>query len=58
MKLSNNLSFEAIIKTCEEKYAHKYDFLQMRELKKGYERGVNISSYANPKLTIMSQMAH
>lgn len=47
MKLKNNLSFEAIIKSFEEKHACKYDFLQLKELKKGYERNVNISLYAN-----------
>lgn len=57
MKLTNNLSFESFIRSCEEKYAHKYDFLQMRELKKGYERSVNISLYANPKFDYM-QMAY
>ena len=48
MKLKNNLSFEAIIKTFEETYAHKYEFLQLKELKKGYEHNINISLYANP----------
>lgn len=48
MKLKNNLSFEAIIKTLEEKYAYKYDILRMKELKKGYEHGINIFLYANP----------
>ena len=48
MKLKNNLSFEAIIKSFEEKHAYKYNFLQLRELKKGYEHAINISLYANP----------
>lgn len=48
MKLKNNLSFEAIIKTFEETYTYKYNILQLKELKKGYERDVNISLYANP----------
>ena len=48
MKLKNNLSFEAIIKTFEETYAHKYNVLRLKELKKGYEHNINISLYANP----------
>lgn len=48
MKLKNNLSFEAITNTFEENYACKYNILQLKELKKGYERGINISRYANP----------
>lgn len=57
MKLKNNLSFEAIIRTFEEKHAYKYDFLQLRELKKGYERNIDISLYSNPKFDYM-QMSY
>lgn len=49
MRLKANLSFESLIQTYEDQYEHHYDEYQLRELKRGYDGGLDISIYANPK---------
>lgn len=48
MKLTTNLTFENAIKQHEEKYNCKYYHAQLIELRHGFEKGLDISSYANP----------
>ena len=48
MKLTTNLTFENAIKQHEEKYNCKYYHEQLIELRHGFEKGLDISSYANP----------
>lgn len=49
MKLKANLSFKSLIQTYEDQYEHHYDEYQLRELKRGYDGGLDISIYANPE---------
>ena len=48
MKLINNLTFDNAIQQYEEKYNRKYYHGQLRELREGFEKGLDIDSYANP----------
>lgn len=48
MKLSNNLSFENIVKQYEEHYDTYYNVNQVEQLRLGYGK-VDISKYANGK---------
>lgn len=48
MKLKNNLTFESIIQTYEDQCGCSFDSRQQEELKIGYEKGINISAYADP----------
>lgn len=47
MKLKANLSFKSLIRTFEEQHEHHYDEYQLRELRQGYNDGLDISIYAN-----------
>ena len=48
MKLTTNLTFENAITQYEEKYNCKYYHGQLRELKEGFEKGLDISYYTDP----------
>ena len=48
MKLISNLTFDNAIQQYEEKYNRKYYHGQLRELREGFEKGLDINSYANP----------
>lgn len=48
MKLTSNLTFDNAIKQYEEKYDRKYYHGQLRELREGFEKGLDIDNYANP----------
>ena len=48
MKLTNNLSFESLVRMYEEQYEYRYDGYQLEELRDGYNSGLDISIYANP----------
>lgn len=48
MKLTNNLSFESLIRMYEDQHEHSYDEYQLDELQDGYDSGLDISIYANP----------
>lgn len=48
MKLISNLTFDNAIQQYEEKYNCKYYHGQLRELREGFEKGLDIDSYANP----------
>lgn len=47
MKLTTNLTFDNAIQQYEEKYNRKYYHGQLRELREGFEKGLDIDSYAN-----------
>lgn len=48
MKLTTNLTFENAIQQYEEKYNCKYYHGQLRELREGFEKGLDVSYYADP----------
>ena len=48
MKLTTNLTFENAIQQYEEKYNCKYYRGQLRELREGFEKGLDVSYYADP----------
>lgn len=52
MKLTNNLSFGNLIKYYESMYKCSYDDFQVDELRIGYERGIDISKYADPRVPL------
>ena len=51
MKLKNNISFDGIIKSFEEKYGRKYTENQLKQLRLGYEHNVNILIYSHPQFS-------
>lgn len=48
MKLRNNIAFDNIIDMYEEQSGYTFDSEQLKELKAGYENGINIEAYADP----------
>lgn len=50
MKLANNLAFEPTLAKLESMYNCKYEKEQLNTLRLGFENGVDIHKYANPKL--------
>jgi hypothetical protein len=48
MKLISNLTFDNAITQYEEKYDRKYYHGQLRELREGFEKGLDISYYTDP----------
>lgn len=48
MKLRNNITFDNIIDMYEEQFGCTFDSEQLKELKAGYENGINIDAYADP----------
>ena len=50
MKLANNLTFESTLAKLESAYDCKYEKEQLDTLRLGFENGVDIHKYANPKL--------
>ena len=50
MKLANNLAFEPTLAKLESIYDCKYEKEQLNTLRLGFENGVDIHKYANPKL--------
>lgn len=48
MKLTTNLTFENAIQQYEEKYNCKYYHGQLRELREGFEKGLDVSYHADP----------
>lgn len=48
MRLKANLSFESLIRSFEEQHEHRYDEYQLRELRQGYNDGLDIFVYMNP----------
>lgn len=60
MKLTNNLTFESTIQTFERKYGRQYNSMQLSYLRKGFDKGLDISKYANPRYdwTIMKEVLY
>ena len=60
MKLTNNLSFESIIQSFERKYGRQYNSMQLSYLRKGFDKGLDISRCANPRYewTIMKEVLY
>lgn len=60
MKLTNNLSFESTIQTFERKYGRQYNSMQLSKLRKGFDKGLDISRCANPRYdwTIMKEVLY
>lgn len=54
MKLTTNLDFDNAIKQYEEKYNRKYYGERRELLRSGYEKGYDISLYANPEFDFRS----
>lgn len=52
MKLINNIAFENMIKYYEEKYNTVYTTGHLEILRSDYEKGFDISSFIDPRLTI------
>ena len=53
MKLTTNLDFDNAIKQYEEKYNRKYYGERRELLRSGYEKGYDISLYANPEFNYL-----
>lgn len=51
MKLVNNMAFENMIKYYEEKYNTTYTTGHLEILRSDYEKGFDISSFIDPRLT-------
>lgn len=60
MKLTNNLTFESTIQSFERRYGKCYNSMQLSYLRKGFDRGLDISKYANPVYdwTIMKEVLY
>lgn len=60
MKLSNNLTFESIIQSFERKYGRQYNSMQLSYLRKGFDKGLDISRCANPRYdwTLIKEMLY
>ena len=60
MKLTNNLSFESIIQSFERKYGRQYNSMQLSYLRKGFDKGLDISRCVNPRYdwTIMKEVLY
>lgn len=51
MKLMNNIAFENMIKCYEEKYNTLYTTGHLEILRSDYEKGFDVSSFIDPRLT-------
>ena len=60
MKLTNNLTFESILQSFERKYGRQYNSMQLSYLRKGFDKGLDISRCANPRYewTIMKEVLY
>lgn len=60
MKLSNNLTFESLIQSFERKYGQQYNSMQLSWLKRGFDKGLDISKCANPRYdwTLIKEMLY
>lgn len=60
MNLTNNLSFESIIQSFERKYGRQYNSMQLSYLRKGFDKGLDISRCTNPRYdwTIMKEVLY
>lgn len=60
MKLMNNLTFESTIQSFERKYGRQYNSMQLSHLRKGFDKGLDISRCANPRYdwTIMKEVLY
>lgn len=60
MKLTNNLTFESLLQSFDRKHSQQYNSMQISWLKRGFDKGLDISRCANPRYdwTIMKEVLY